>query len=62
MEPIYIARAHVEKIAGTRRRLTLENGVDFEVGVHGPIKTHFKLDKEPDLPLPVDYIAAATGG
>jgi hypothetical protein len=62
MEPMYVARARVEKVAGTHRRLTLQTGEAFEVGVHGPIKAHFKLDAEPDLPLPVDYIAAATGG
>jgi hypothetical protein len=33
-----------------------------ELGVHGPIKAHYRLDAEPDLPLPVDYIVAATGG
>jgi hypothetical protein len=32
-----------------------------EFGVHGPIKQLFKLDDMKDLPLPVDYIAAATG-
>ena len=34
----------------------------FEVGVHGPIQSHFRLDAERSLPLPVDYIVAATGG
>lgn len=62
MEPMYIARARAEKVAGTRRRLTLQTGETFDVGVHGPIRAHFRLDAEPELPLPVDYIAAATGG
>lgn len=44
-EPLYIARATVAKIAGTRRRLTLATGEAFNVGVHGPIKDlygHFR--------------------
>lgn len=61
-EPLYIARATVAKIAGTHRRLTLATGEAFDVGVHGPIKDHYGLDNERNLPLPVDYIVAATGG
>jgi hypothetical protein len=34
--------------------------VDF--GVHGAIKKFFRLDREPDLPLPVDFLVAAAGG
>jgi hypothetical protein len=62
MDPLYRARARAEKVAGSRRRLTLATGHSFEVGVHGPIRSHFRLDAEPELPLPVDYIVAATGG
>jgi hypothetical protein len=62
MEPLYVARARAEKVEGTHRRLTLPTGETFEVGVHGPIKSHFRLDAERSLPLPVDYIVAATGG
>lgn len=61
-EPIYVTRSRVEKVRGVVRRLHLEAGAVVEVGVHGPIKTHYGLDDEADLPLPVDYIAAATGG
>ena len=61
-EPFYTARATAEKIAGTHRRLTLTTGEEFDVGVHGPVKAHYKLDNERNLPLPVDYIVAATGG
>ncbi len=61
-EPLYVARASVAKVAGTHRRLTLATGESFEVGVHGPIKAHYRLDDERNLPLPVDYIVAATGG
>ncbi len=61
-DPLYVARADVEKVAGTHRRLTLATGEQFDVGVHGPIKAHYRLDDERNLPLPVDYIVAATGG
>jgi hypothetical protein len=61
-EPLYTARATVAKVAGTHRRLTLATGEQFDVGVHGPIRSHFRLDAERTLPLPVDYIVAATGG
>lgn len=62
MEPLYTARARAEKVQGTHRRLTLATGETFDVGVHGPIRSHFRLDAERSLPLPVDYIVAATGG
>ena len=57
----YDAKARVEKIQGTERRVTLTTGDAFETGVHGAIKAHYKLLNEKDLPLPVDYIAGATG-
>jgi hypothetical protein len=60
-EPMYVSRARIEKIEGTHRRVHLENGTEFDLGVHGPIKSHFRLDAEKDLPLPVDYVVAATG-
>jgi hypothetical protein len=60
-EPMYTSRSTVEVIRGTHRRVRLEAGGEFETGVHGPIKTHFRLDHEPDLPLPVDYVVGATG-
>jgi hypothetical protein len=59
--PIYVARARVSRVEGTHRRAVLEDGTTVEFGVHGPIKAHYRLDDEKDLPLPVDYIAAATG-
>jgi len=61
-EPFYLARARIEKIAGLHRRARLETGESLEMGVHGPVAAHFKLSPERELPLPVDYIAAATGG
>lgn len=61
-EPIYTARVTVRKIEGVHRRARLEDGTEIEFGVHGPIKQHYRLDDQKDLPLPVDYIVAATAG
>ena len=57
----YESKARVQKFEGTHRRVTLETGEAFDTGVHGAIKAHYKLDKEKDLPLPVDYVVGATG-
>lgn len=61
-EPFYLARSELEKVRGVHRRARIAAGTVFEFGVHGPVKLHYGLDAEPDLPLPVDYIVAATGG
>jgi hypothetical protein len=61
-DPLYVARASVEKIDGLHRRATLEEGTTLEFGVHGAIKAHYRLDSAPDLPLPVDYLVAAAAG
>lgn len=61
-EPLYIARATIEKVDGVHRRATLETGATAEFGVHGPIKAHYGLDSQPNLPLPVDYLVAAAAG
>lgn len=61
-EPLYVSGARIEKVEGAHRRLHLDAGPTVDVGVHGPIKSHFRLDAERNLPLPVDYIVAATGG
>ena len=60
-EPFYVARADVRRIEGVHRRARLEIGTEVEFGVHGPVKEHFQLTSRKNLPLPVDYIAAATG-
>jgi hypothetical protein len=60
-EPIYTARAEIRKIEGVHRRARLEQGTEVDFGVHGPIRHHFRLEAREDLPLPVDYIVAATG-
>jgi len=57
----YDSNSRVEKVEGTHRRVTLENGQALDMGVHGVIKSHYRLDNEKDLPLPVDYIVGATG-
>ena len=61
-EPLYIAKAQVEKVDGIHRRATLEAGPSVDFGVHGPIKAHYGLDSQPNLPLPVDYLVAAAAG
>jgi hypothetical protein len=60
-ESLYTARATVEKVAGVHRAVSLATGDTFDVGVHGPIKEHYRLDHETDRPLPVDYLVGAAG-
>lgn len=58
---LYEAKARIEKVQGAHRHVTLSTGQTFDTGVHGPIKSYYRLDNEKDLPLPVDYIVGATG-
>jgi hypothetical protein len=60
-EPIYTARALITKVAGVHRRARLDDGSQVDFGVHGAIRRHYGLTDTKDLPLPVDYIVAATG-
>jgi hypothetical protein len=60
-EPLYTARSTVTRVEGTHRQARLEDGTLVEFGVHGPIREHFRIPDTKNLPLPVDYIAAATG-
>ena len=60
-ESVYTARARVTKVDGVHRRAELPVGPPVDFGVHGAIKAHYGLEDSPDLPLPVDYITAATG-
>lgn len=60
-DAFYVARGEVVRVDGLHRRASIAADTHFDMGVHGPIKKHYGLDA-PDLPLPVDYIAAATGG
>jgi hypothetical protein len=59
--PFYVSRSRIEIVRNTHRRAQMEAGGQFDTGVHGPVKEHFRLLDEKDLPLPVDYIVAATG-
>ncbi len=61
-EPLYTARVTLERAGSLHRRATLETGESLDMGVHGPIATYYKLEPPRALPLPVDYIVAATGG
>ena len=62
-DAFYTARASIRKVEGVRRKATLEaGGTEVDFGVHGPIKDLFKLDQEPNTPLPVDYLVAAAAG
>jgi hypothetical protein len=60
-DAFYTARARVEKVSGVHRLATLGDGTKFDIGVHGIIKEHYRIEAE-DLPLPVDYLVAAAGG
>ncbi len=60
-EPFYRSRGRVFRGAGGPRAGATAPGTRFEMGVHGPIREHYRIDAR-ELPLPVDYIVAATGG
>ena len=60
-EPVYVSESRIEKIEGVHRRAYLPTGATFDIGVHGPIKAHYRIDAK-DLPLPVDYVVACTAG
>ncbi len=61
-EPLYVSRARIEPSGPLQQRASLPLGATAEMGVHGPIVELFHLDPPRPLPLPVDYIVAATGG
>ena len=61
-EPLYVSRCSIEKVEGLHRRARLEAGPVIDFGVHGPIKSVYRLEGAPDMPLPVDFLVAATGG
>ena len=61
-DPIYVSRSTLEAVGPLHRRAWLAGGETLDMGVHGPIVTLFKLSPPRELPLPVDYIVAATGG
>jgi hypothetical protein len=61
-EPLYRAESRIEVLDGLHRRAHLALGHTVDFGVHGAIRQHYKLSPPRELPLPVDYIVAATGG
>lgn len=61
-DPLYTSRSRIEVIGPLHRRAHLPLDTTAEFGVHGAIKDLFKLAPERELPLPVDFIVAATGG
>ena len=61
-EPFYRARASLEVMGPLHRRARLDSGECFDMGVHEPVVSLFRLAPPSELPLPVDYIVAATGG
>lgn len=61
-EPFYTSRCTVAKVDGVHRRALLEDGTALEFGVHGPVKLHYGLESQPNLPLPVDYLVASAAG
>jgi hypothetical protein len=60
-DPFYVSHVKVGKVEGVHRRAELPAGGAFDMGVHGAIKAHYKLNT-PDLPLPVDYVVASAVG
>ena len=61
-EPLYRAETSIEVREGLHRHATLPLGFTADFGVHGPVRAFYRLDPPRELPLPVDYIVAATGG
>lgn len=61
-EPLYTSRVTLDKVGSLHRRAHLPLGTTVDMGVHGSIVPFFRLLPERELPLPVDYIVAATGG
>ena len=61
MSAFYTSQVRIEKVEGVHRRALLPVGDPVEMGVHGSIAQHFGIEAIP-LPLPVDYIVAATAG
>ena len=61
-DPLYVSRSTLVTAGYLHRRAQLPTGETLDMGVHGPIASYFKIDPPRELPLPVDYIVAATGG
>ena len=61
-ETVYTAKSSLRQIASLHRRAAIATGEEAVFGVHGPMAEYYKLQQNPPLPFPVDYIVAATGG
>jgi hypothetical protein len=61
-EPLYLSQTRIEPAGPLQRRAHLPLGRSAEFGVHGAVSAHYRLSPPRELPLPVDYIVAATGG
>ncbi len=61
-DSVYDSRSRIEVLGPLHRRAHLPLGTEADFGVHGAVRELFKLAPERDLPLPVDYVVAATGG
>lgn len=61
-DSLYTSRCTLEPVGPLHRRARLGTGETIDMGVHGPIVELFRLAPDHPLPLPVDYIVAATGG
>lgn len=59
---MYVSRASLAPAGKLHRHAVLESGGEADFGVHGPIAEFFKLAPPRPLPLPVDYVVAATCG
>ncbi len=61
-DPFYVSVVRVSRGEGVHRQVELPGGRVIDLGVHGPIRSHYGLEDQPNLPLPVDYLVAAAAG
>jgi hypothetical protein len=61
-EPFYVSHVTLDKVDSLHRRAHLPLDTTIEMGVHGAIVPFYRLSPARELPLPVDYIVAATAG
>lgn len=61
-EAFYTSKSRVVKVDGVHRRAFLHDDTPLEFGLHGPIKLHYGMESQPNLPLPVDYLVASAAG
>lgn len=61
-EPFYVSHVTLEQVGGLHRRAHLPLDTTMDMGVHGAIVPLYRLTPARELPLPVDFIVAATAG